>query len=687
MESTDITGLLIVRLGVQHNDDGWFKENWHREKMVALGLPDFTPVQQNVTQLVSRGITRGFYAEPWDRLISVLQGRAMMAWVDLREGTGFGRVFTLDVDRGTSVFVPRGVAQAHQVLEDNTIMGFLLEHHWTPQARHRYGFVNVFDPALGITWPIGRERATVAHRDTLLPALVDTKPIPPRRILVAGTETRLGRALLAELPNAIGLTTAQLELNARGFDDPDFDTPDFDTPTAPPSRSATQSASWTRSAPRAPGAAQPADGQVDLSAFDTIINAWGETGNGIAGAPRVTDTWAAAAARSHRLSDIARRHGLRYVHVSADPVFDSSAPEQPETEPVSLLDPHGQSLAAGEVVAAGLARHLVVRTGWVIGRGEGFLESLVTAGRRGERRDLVADRHGRITFAHHLAAGITHLLDSGAASGTYNVTGDGRVTTWGDVAHRIFRMIGADVSDLHEVPAGSVPGGPPPASTVLSLEKVKATGFRPSHSWLELGDHLPRPGAVPRPEGVIDAHDSAASVRRLPYRILFVCTANICRSAYADVVANRSTPADVEFRSAGTRALVGHPMDPPMAERIPGLANPPDHRARQLTRDLVAESDLILTMAADHRRYILDEWPAMGRKAFLIGHVARELERLPDDVTLEGLVDHLWRHRTAGPDDTVADPYRRGPAAMKAAADQIDRYLAIITKALARLAQ
>ena len=33
-----------------HDDArGWFKENWQREKMVALGLPDFGPVQNNVS--------------------------------------------------------------------------------------------------------------------------------------------------------------------------------------------------------------------------------------------------------------------------------------------------------------------------------------------------------------------------------------------------------------------------------------------------------------------------------------------------------------------------------------------------------------------------------------------------------------------------------------------------------------
>lgn len=59
---------------------------------------------------------------------------------------------------------------------------------------------------------------------------------------------------------------------------------------------------------------------------------------------------------------------------------------------------------------------------------------------------------------------------------------------------------------------------------------------------------------------------------------------------------------------------------------------------------------------------------------------------LPEDVTLDTLVEHLWRHRSADPGDDVADPYRRGPEAMSRAAKQIDANLEVIVGGLARLA-
>ena len=86
-----IPGLLVVDLDVHGDNRGWFKENWQRRKMVAAGLPDFGPVQQNMSFNTRRGATRGIHAEPWDKLVSVATGRIFGAWVDLRPGDHFGR--------------------------------------------------------------------------------------------------------------------------------------------------------------------------------------------------------------------------------------------------------------------------------------------------------------------------------------------------------------------------------------------------------------------------------------------------------------------------------------------------------------------------------------------------------------------------------------------------------------------
>lgn len=91
---TNIPGLLVFDLPVHGDNRGWFKENWQRAKMTALGLPDFGPVQNNISYNATKGVTRGIHAEPWDKYISIAAGEIFGAWVDLRPGESFGHVFT-----------------------------------------------------------------------------------------------------------------------------------------------------------------------------------------------------------------------------------------------------------------------------------------------------------------------------------------------------------------------------------------------------------------------------------------------------------------------------------------------------------------------------------------------------------------------------------------------------------------
>ena len=157
--------LLVIELDVRADNRGWFKENWQRSKMVALGLPDFAPVQNNVSFNAKAGATRGIHAEPWDKLVSVTHGRVFGAWVDLRPGDGFGRVVTLEMGPETAVFVPRGVGNAFQTLVDETVYSYLVNDHWSPAAKDSYTFCNLADETVAIDWPIPLDQAELSEAD------------------------------------------------------------------------------------------------------------------------------------------------------------------------------------------------------------------------------------------------------------------------------------------------------------------------------------------------------------------------------------------------------------------------------------------------------------------------------------------------------------------------------------------
>src|SRR5258708_3166420 len=105
-------------------------------------------------------------------------------------------------------------------------------------------------------------------------------------------------------------------------------------------------------------------------------------------------------------------------------------------------------------------------------------------------------------------------------------------------------------------------------------------------------------------------------------RILLVCTGNICRSPLAEALLHRAleqrSVEGVSVTSAGTGAWDGAPASE--GAYLVGLERGLDlsgHRARLLTRELVEEADLILTMARHHRARV-DELGGEGR-VFVLG--------------------------------------------------------------------
>src|SRR2546429_9438761 len=106
--------------------------------------------------------------------------------------------------------------------------------------------------------------------------------------------------------------------------------------------------------------------------------------------------------------------------------------------------------------------------------------------------------------------------------------------------------------------------------------------------------------------------------------ILLVCTGNICRSPLAASLlerALRERGLEVTVASAGTGAWDGAPASE--GAYLVGLERGLDlsgHRARLLTRELVENAHLILTMARHHRARV-DELGGEGR-VFVLGEYA-----------------------------------------------------------------
>ena len=453
IHGTTIPGLVVFDLPVHGDDRGWFKENWQREKMTAIGLPDFGPVQNNFSFNDKRGVARGIHAEPWDKYVSLGKGEIFGFWVDIRENSPtYGTVFTAILDPTKAIFVPAGVANGYQTLQDDTVYSYLVNDHWSPNAQ--YAFVSMFDKSLGIDWPIPLNECEVSDKDKAHPVLANVSALPAKKILVTGANGQLGRALRDKFPNAEFVTREELDISG----------------------DITSLRRWRDYSTIINAAAYTA---VDTAETDEGRSAaWLANGNAVA-----------------NLAKVATEFNLTLVNVSSDYVFDGTQKIHDEDEAFSPLGIYGQTKAAGDIAASTTPRHYTVRTTWVVGEGNNFVRTMKSLADRDIKPSVVDDQIGRLTFTSDLAAGIKHLLESGADYGTYNLSNEGSSVSWADIAKEVYSLSGKSDDDVTPVStadyyAGKTGIAPRPLQSTLNLDKIKATGFIPRGWKQALRDYL-----------------------------------------------------------------------------------------------------------------------------------------------------------------------------------------------------
>lgn len=219
--------------------------------------------------------------------------------------------------------------------------------------------------------------------------------------VILGAGGMLGRALTRELPHALPLTRAELDIT----DDE--------------------------------GIARVLGEGVDL-----VVNAAADTR-----VDRAEQEAVHLRANADAVGALARRCreiGARLVHVSTDYVFNGRGirPYR-ETDATDPVNAYGRGKLRGEELALSSgADVLVVRTSWVFGGGGvNFVDSIVAQAKAGKRElTVVVDQVGRPTYTADLAAAIRLLVESGR-TGIVHFANGGEAT-WYEVACEALRVTG-----------------------------------------------------------------------------------------------------------------------------------------------------------------------------------------------------------------------------------------------------
>nr|WP_308214681.1 low molecular weight phosphatase family protein [Mycolicibacterium bacteremicum] len=156
-----------------------------------------------------------------------------------------------------------------------------------------------------------------------------------------------------------------------------------------------------------------------------------------------------------------------------------------------------------------------------------------------------------------------------------------------------------------------------------------------------------------------------------------MCTGNICRSPTAErlAAANSSTvDAAITASSAGTHAVIGHPVHPHADKVLRDLGGDPDgFVARQLTGKIAAGADLVLTMSRAHRDAVLELAPQRLNRTFTLA----EASRLVTEMDAQSVRDLALLRPHLSADETldIPDPIGQSPDVFASVGRQIAELL------------
>ena len=171
LQSTKLEGVKLIQPEVHHDERGFLKESFSRQRyQELLGISaDF--VQDNISAS-KRGVLRGLHYQkikPQGKLIMVTEGVIFDVVADINPSSKtYGQYFSceLSAENHLQLWVPPGYAHGFCVLSEHAQVLYKCTDYYQSDDQ---GGVAWNCPTLAIDWPI--EEPILSAKDALLPAL------------------------------------------------------------------------------------------------------------------------------------------------------------------------------------------------------------------------------------------------------------------------------------------------------------------------------------------------------------------------------------------------------------------------------------------------------------------------------------------------------------------------------------
>lgn len=194
--------------------------------------------------------------------------------------------------------------------------------------------------------------------------------------------------------------------------------------------------------------------------------------------------WAVNETGTKNVAEAAQQAGATLVYISTDYVFDGTNEGKYQVDaPTNPKNEYGKAKLAGEqLVEQIMDKYYIIRTSWVFGQyGKNFVYTMLRLAKDHDRLTVVADQVGRPTWTRTLAEFMLYAVQHQIPFGLYQLSNDGSCS-WYEFASEILKGQPVEVAAVtsEEYPQKAYR----PRHSIMSLNKVKATGFTPI-SWQE----------------------------------------------------------------------------------------------------------------------------------------------------------------------------------------------------------